>query len=247
MGMPVVATPVACAGLMYEHGTSLLVADTDEAFAEQVVALLNDPECGRVSGPKDAASSRALRLGGIGVATAASCTGSTRTPQPRPAGRPAPPAPGNRRTPSSCRDSLYSCHDSNSAGTNGVFETRARRDGGDPGGHAVPGTGGHHPVRAGSCDRGGPYRDSGCAGRAVCPRAPQTDHPGVAPGRSRYPAHILDGGAAVPRAAGSGPAYRGGPGNTGAHRGRQQLSADMEGDHPACHIPVATPASDGPL
>ncbi len=42
MGMPVVATPVACAGLRYEQGRNLLVAGTDEAFADQVVELLND-------------------------------------------------------------------------------------------------------------------------------------------------------------------------------------------------------------
>jgi GT2 family glycosyltransferase len=44
MGMPVVATPVACAGLRYEHGRNILVAESDEGFAEQVVTLLRDPE-----------------------------------------------------------------------------------------------------------------------------------------------------------------------------------------------------------
>jgi glycosyltransferase involved in cell wall biosynthesis len=42
MGMAVVATPVACAGLRYRHDRNLIVADSDESFAEQVIALLND-------------------------------------------------------------------------------------------------------------------------------------------------------------------------------------------------------------
>ncbi len=44
MGMAVVATSVACAGLQYEDGTNLLLADSAELFASQVVALLKDPE-----------------------------------------------------------------------------------------------------------------------------------------------------------------------------------------------------------
>ncbi len=43
MGLPVVATPVACSGLLVEHGRNVLVADTDEKFAECVIRLLRDP------------------------------------------------------------------------------------------------------------------------------------------------------------------------------------------------------------
>jgi glycosyltransferase involved in cell wall biosynthesis len=43
MGLAVVATSVACAGLNYEDGKSLLVADSAELFASHVVALLKDP------------------------------------------------------------------------------------------------------------------------------------------------------------------------------------------------------------
>jgi glycosyltransferase involved in cell wall biosynthesis len=44
MGMAVVATSVACAGLSYENGKNLLLADSAELFASQVVTLLKDPE-----------------------------------------------------------------------------------------------------------------------------------------------------------------------------------------------------------
>jgi len=42
MAMAVVATPVACAGLRYEHGKNLLLASSDESFAAQVLELLGD-------------------------------------------------------------------------------------------------------------------------------------------------------------------------------------------------------------
>jgi O-antigen biosynthesis protein len=44
MGMPVVASSVACAGLANEDGKNLLRADSEELFADHVVALLRDPE-----------------------------------------------------------------------------------------------------------------------------------------------------------------------------------------------------------
>jgi glycosyltransferase involved in cell wall biosynthesis len=43
MGMPVVSTSVGCAGLRYESGQNLLVADNSRQFAEQVLSLLRDP------------------------------------------------------------------------------------------------------------------------------------------------------------------------------------------------------------
>jgi len=43
MGMAVVATSVACAGLRYEEGRNLLVADDPDLFAGHVVTLLRDP------------------------------------------------------------------------------------------------------------------------------------------------------------------------------------------------------------
>ncbi len=43
MAMPVVATPVACAGLRVEPGENILLADSPEEFAGQVIALLEDP------------------------------------------------------------------------------------------------------------------------------------------------------------------------------------------------------------
>jgi GT2 family glycosyltransferase len=43
MAMPVVATHLACAGLRYRDGESLLVADAAEDFAASVIALLKDP------------------------------------------------------------------------------------------------------------------------------------------------------------------------------------------------------------
>jgi glycosyltransferase involved in cell wall biosynthesis len=43
MGMAVVATSVACAGLRYESGKNLLLADDAALFARHVVSLLKDP------------------------------------------------------------------------------------------------------------------------------------------------------------------------------------------------------------
>jgi GT2 family glycosyltransferase/glycosyltransferase involved in cell wall biosynthesis len=43
MQMPVVSTSVGCAGLRYEHGGNLLVADTPAQFAIQVLTLVRDP------------------------------------------------------------------------------------------------------------------------------------------------------------------------------------------------------------
>jgi polysaccharide biosynthesis protein PslH len=43
MKMPVVSTSVGCAGLRYENGRNLLVADTPDAFAAHVLSLLHDP------------------------------------------------------------------------------------------------------------------------------------------------------------------------------------------------------------
>jgi glycosyltransferase involved in cell wall biosynthesis len=43
MQMPVVSTSVGCAGLRYEDGRNLLVAEGPEGFARQVISLLNDP------------------------------------------------------------------------------------------------------------------------------------------------------------------------------------------------------------
>lgn len=44
MGMPIVATTVACEGLHVEPGKHLLVADTVGGFADATVRLVNDPE-----------------------------------------------------------------------------------------------------------------------------------------------------------------------------------------------------------
>ncbi len=44
MAMAVVATSVACAGLRYENGRNVLVADTPEQFAADIVTLLKNPE-----------------------------------------------------------------------------------------------------------------------------------------------------------------------------------------------------------
>ncbi len=44
MGMPVVATSVAAAGLLAEDGGNILIADDDEQFAEHVIVLLQDRE-----------------------------------------------------------------------------------------------------------------------------------------------------------------------------------------------------------
>jgi len=44
MEMAVVTTTVGCAGLRYENGRNLLVADSPETFAEQVLSLLRNPE-----------------------------------------------------------------------------------------------------------------------------------------------------------------------------------------------------------
>jgi GT2 family glycosyltransferase/glycosyltransferase involved in cell wall biosynthesis len=43
MGMAVVSTSVGCAGLRYENGRNLLVADSKEHFASQIVSLLKNP------------------------------------------------------------------------------------------------------------------------------------------------------------------------------------------------------------
>ena len=43
MEMPVVSTSVGCAGLRYESGQNLLVADNSKQFAEQAISLLRDP------------------------------------------------------------------------------------------------------------------------------------------------------------------------------------------------------------
>jgi polysaccharide biosynthesis protein PslH len=43
MGLPVVATSVACAGLRCEHGGNILVADLPGPFAAHVAALLQNP------------------------------------------------------------------------------------------------------------------------------------------------------------------------------------------------------------
>jgi glycosyltransferase involved in cell wall biosynthesis len=42
-GAPAVATPLACQGIAVRDGEHLLLANTDEAFAEALVALLTDP------------------------------------------------------------------------------------------------------------------------------------------------------------------------------------------------------------
>ncbi|MCI0493301.1 MAG: glycosyltransferase, partial [Planctomycetes bacterium] len=47
MGMPIVATTVACEGLHVEAGKHLLVADTVRDFADATVRLVNDPELRR--------------------------------------------------------------------------------------------------------------------------------------------------------------------------------------------------------
>jgi sugar transferase (PEP-CTERM/EpsH1 system associated) len=43
MKMPVVSTSVGCAGLRYENDRNLLVADTSENFASQILSLLSNP------------------------------------------------------------------------------------------------------------------------------------------------------------------------------------------------------------
>jgi GT2 family glycosyltransferase/glycosyltransferase involved in cell wall biosynthesis len=43
MALPVVATSIACSGLRYKSGKNLLLADTAQDFAENVVMLLRDP------------------------------------------------------------------------------------------------------------------------------------------------------------------------------------------------------------
>jgi glycosyltransferase involved in cell wall biosynthesis len=42
MGMPVVASPVACAGLRFEHDRNLLVAESPHQFATAAISLLRD-------------------------------------------------------------------------------------------------------------------------------------------------------------------------------------------------------------
>jgi sugar transferase (PEP-CTERM/EpsH1 system associated) len=44
MGMAVVSSSVGCAGLRYRHGENILVADTSQQFAHQVLSLLQDPK-----------------------------------------------------------------------------------------------------------------------------------------------------------------------------------------------------------
>jgi glycosyltransferase involved in cell wall biosynthesis len=44
MEMAVVTTTVGCAGLRYEDGRNLMVADSPEIFAGQVLSLLRNPE-----------------------------------------------------------------------------------------------------------------------------------------------------------------------------------------------------------
>ena len=43
MGMAVVSTSIGCAGLRYENGRNILVADTPERFASQILSLMQDP------------------------------------------------------------------------------------------------------------------------------------------------------------------------------------------------------------
>jgi GT2 family glycosyltransferase/glycosyltransferase involved in cell wall biosynthesis len=43
MGMAVVSTSIGCSGLRYENGRNLLVGDTPEQFASQVLSLMKDP------------------------------------------------------------------------------------------------------------------------------------------------------------------------------------------------------------
>jgi glycosyltransferase involved in cell wall biosynthesis len=43
-GLPVVATPVGAEGMQLEDGVHLLVAETPEVFAEQVLRLLRDDD-----------------------------------------------------------------------------------------------------------------------------------------------------------------------------------------------------------
>ena len=73
MAMPVVATSVACAGLRFENGRNLEVADNPAAFADAVVSLMRDPERRRRLGSEarrtaeqfygwDAAAARLLDL-----------------------------------------------------------------------------------------------------------------------------------------------------------------------------------------
>ena len=44
MGMAVVSTSVGCSGLRNHHGENILVADTPDRFAQEVLSLLRDPE-----------------------------------------------------------------------------------------------------------------------------------------------------------------------------------------------------------
>jgi polysaccharide biosynthesis protein PslH len=43
MGVPVVSTPFAASGLSFEHGQHLLLAETDEQFANETLRLLRNP------------------------------------------------------------------------------------------------------------------------------------------------------------------------------------------------------------
>jgi glycosyltransferase involved in cell wall biosynthesis len=42
-GLPVVSTTVGAEGLHYQNGENILIADTPEAFAQAVLAVLRDP------------------------------------------------------------------------------------------------------------------------------------------------------------------------------------------------------------
>jgi glycosyltransferase involved in cell wall biosynthesis len=44
MGKAIVSTSIGCEGLEVEHGQNIVVADTPQAFADEVLALLADPE-----------------------------------------------------------------------------------------------------------------------------------------------------------------------------------------------------------
>jgi glycosyltransferase involved in cell wall biosynthesis len=59
MGMPVVSTPVGAEGLPVRDGEDVVLAEEAEAFADAVVALLQDPARARALG--DAAASRVQR------------------------------------------------------------------------------------------------------------------------------------------------------------------------------------------
>ena len=47
-GIPIVSTTLGCEGIKVTPGHNILVGDTPEEFAAQVLRVLNDPELGRV-------------------------------------------------------------------------------------------------------------------------------------------------------------------------------------------------------